>query len=160
MTKGATTIELLVPKEAARLRLDQFLARELPQYSRSRLQQLVRKEFVTLNGSPARPRDLVRSGDRVEVNEPIPEKIDNQPEAIPLDVLYEDEDLIVINKPAGLVVHPGAGHREHTLVNALLHYCPKLSGIGGKERPGNVHPLDKETNGCLMLAEQVKVTHE
>ena len=152
MTKEATTIELLVPKEAARLRLDQFLVRELPQYSRSRLQQLVRKKFVTLNGSPARPRDLVRSGDRVEVNEPPPEKIDNQPEAIPVDVLYEDEDLIVINKPAGLVVHPGAGHREHTLVNALLHHFPKLSGIGGKERPGIVHRLDKETSGCLVVA--------
>src|ERR1700736_1440411 len=152
MSEESTTIELLVPKDAARLRLDQFLARELPKYSRSRLQQLVRKEFVTLNGSPARPRDLVRTGDRIEVNEPPPEKIDNQPEAIPLDVLYEDEDLIVINKPAGLVVHPGAGHREHTLVNALLHHFPKLSGIGGKERPGIVHRLDKETSGCLVVA--------
>ena len=152
MTQGSTTIELLVPKEAARLRLDQFLARALPKYSRSRLQQLVRKEFVTLNGSPARPRDLVRNGDRVEVNEPPPEKIDNQPEAIPLEVLYEDDDLIVINKQAGLVVHPGAGQREHTLVNALLHHCPNLSGIGGKERPGIVHRLDKETSGCLVVA--------
>ena len=152
MTQGSTTIELLVPKEAARLRLDQFLARALPKYSRSRLQQLVRKEFVTLNGSPARPRDLVRNGDRVEVNEPPPEKIDNQPEAIPLEVLYEDDDLIVINKQAGLVVHPGAGQREHTLVNALLHHCPNLSGIGGKERPGIVHWLDKETCGCLVVA--------
>jgi 23S rRNA pseudouridine1911/1915/1917 synthase len=152
MTETSNSIHLVVPKEAARLRLDRFLARELPKYSRSRLQQLVRKEFVTLNGSPARPRDLVRSGDRVEVNEPPPEKIDNQPEAIPLDVLYEDEDLIVINKPAGLVVHPGAGHREHTLVNALLHHFPKLSGIGGKERPGIVHRLDKETSGCLVVA--------
>src|ERR1700704_4715402 len=159
MTKEATTIELLVPKEAARLRLDQFLARELPKYSRSRLQQLVRKEFVTLNGSPARPRDLVRSGDRIEVSEPIPEKIDNQPEAIPLDVLYEDEDLIVINKPAGLVVHPGAGHREHTLVNALLHHFPNLSGIGGKERPGIVHRLDKETSGCLVVAKNDTAHH-
>jgi 23S rRNA pseudouridine1911/1915/1917 synthase len=152
MIKTSNPIQLIVPKEAARLRLDQFLARELPKYSRSRLQQLVRKEFVTLNGSPARPRDLVRSGDRVEVNEPPLEKIDNQPEAIPLDVLYEDEDMIVINKPAGLVVHPGAGHREHTLVNALLHHFPKLSGIGGKERPGIVHRLDKETSGCLVVA--------
>jgi 23S rRNA pseudouridine1911/1915/1917 synthase len=152
MTKEGTTIELLVAKDAARLRLDQFLARELPKYSRSRLQQLVRKEFITLNGSPARPRDLVHKGDRVEVNEPPPEKSDNQPEAIPLEILYEDEDLIVINKPAGLVVHPGAGHREHTLVNALLHHFPTLSGIGGKERPGIVHRLDKETSGCLVVA--------
>src|SRR6202023_1971107 len=86
------------------------------------------------------------------VNEPPPEKIDNQPEAIPLDVLYEDDDLIVINKQAGLVVHPGAGQREHTLVNALLHHFPRLSGIGGKERPGIVHRLDKETSGALVVA--------
>jgi 23S rRNA pseudouridine1911/1915/1917 synthase len=145
-------IELIVPRDAARLRLDQFLARELPKFSRSRLQQLIRNEFVTLNGAAARPRDLVRTGDRIEVNEPPPERIDNQPEAIPLDLLYEDEELIVINKPAGLVVHPGAGHREHTLVNALLHHFPKLSGIGGKERPGIVHRLDKETSGCLVVA--------
>src|SRR6267143_6738151 len=152
MSEEPTTIELLVPKERARLRLDQFLARELPKFSRSRLQQLIRKEFVTLNGATARPRDLVRTGDRVELNEPPTEKIDNQPEAIPLDVLYEDDDLIVINKPAGLVVHPGAGHREHTLVNALLNHCATLSGIGGKERPGIVHRIDKETSGCLVVA--------
>ena len=152
MSEESIIIELLVPKDAARLRLDQFLARELPKFSRSRLQQLIRTEFVTLNGAAARPRDLVRTGDRIEINEPPPDKIDNRPEAIPLDVLYEDEDLIVINKPAGLVVHPGAGHREHTLVNALLHHFPKLSGIGGKERPGIVHRLDKETSGCLVVA--------
>jgi 23S rRNA pseudouridine1911/1915/1917 synthase len=146
------SIQLVVPKEAARLRLDQFLARELPKFSRSRLQTLIRNANVKLNGAPARPRDLVRTGDRIEVNEPPPEKIDNRPEAIPLDVLYEDGDLIVINKPAGLVVHPGAGHREHTLVNALLHHFPKLSGIGGKERPGIVHRLDKDTSGCLVVA--------
>jgi len=105
-----------------------------------------------LNGSPARPRDLVRTGDRIEVKEPPPEKIDTEPEAIPLDVLCEDEDLIVINKPPGLVVHPGAGQRHGTLVNALLHHFPKLSGIGGKERPGIVHRLDKETSGCLVVA--------
>src|SRR4029077_5444679 len=126
------SIQLVVPKEAARLRLDQFLARELPKFSRSRLQTLIRNANVKLNGAPARPRDLVRTGDRIEVNEPPPEKIDNRPEAIPLDVLYEDGDLIVINKPAGLVVHPGAGQREHNLVNALMHHCPNLTRIGGK----------------------------
>ena len=152
MSDPATTIELLVPKASARLRLDQFLARELSKFSRSRVQQLIRGEFVTLNGSPARPRELIREGDRIEINEPPPEKIDNRPEAIPLDVLYEDEDLIVINKQPGLVVHPGAGQREHTLVNALLHHFPKISGIGGKERPGIVHRLDKETSGCLVVA--------
>src|SRR5437016_7784791 len=152
MTEASSSIHLIVPKEAMRLRLDQFLARELPMFSRSRLQQLIRQQLVTLNGSPARPRDPVRSGDRIEVNEPTPEKINHQPEPIPLDVLYEDEDLIVINKPSGLVVHPGAGQREHTLVNALLHHFPKLSGIGGKERPGIVHRLDKETSGCMVVA--------
>src|SRR5947207_14611591 len=80
------------------------------------------------------------------------EKIDYQPEPIQLDILIEDNDLIVIKKPAGLVVHPGAGHREHTLVNALLSHCVTLSGIGGKERPGIVHRLDKETSGCLVVA--------
>lgn len=152
MRERSTTIELVVPKESARLRLDRFLARELGKYSRSRLQQLIRDRFVRLNGAAARPRDLVNAGDKVDLIEPPLEKIDNQPEAIPLDVLFEDEDLIVINKPPGLVVHPGAGHREHTLVNALLHHCATLSGIGGKERPGIVHRLDKDTSGCLVVA--------
>ena len=152
MSEEPTTIELIVPKEGTRLRLDQFLARALPKFSRSRIQQLIRKNFVTLNTSPARPRDLVRAGDRIEINEPPPERIDIQPAAIPLNVLYEDEDLIVINKPPGLVVHPGAGQRERTLVNALIHHFPRLSGIGGKERPGIVHRLDKETSGCLVVA--------
>lgn len=145
-------IRLTVPRQSARLRLDQFLARELPQFSRARLQRLIRNHNVTVNGSPAQPSDSVRGEDRVEVNEPPPEKIDSLPEDIALDVLYQDEDLIVINKPAGLVVHPGAGQREHTLVNALLFHFPKLSGIGGKERPGIVHRLDKDTTGCLVIA--------
>ena len=149
--RTSQTIQLVVPKEAARLRLDQFLARELPSFSRSRLQTLIRNENVTLNKAAARPRDPVRPGDYIEVIEPPPEKIDNLPEAIPLDVLYEDDHLLVINKPAGLVVHPGAGHREHTLVNALLHHFPRLSAIGGVERPGIVHRLDKNTSGCLVV---------
>jgi 23S rRNA pseudouridine1911/1915/1917 synthase len=141
-----------VPKEDARLRLDRFLASKLREYSRSRIQQLIRTGFVRLNGATTRPRQLVRTGDEVEVSEPPPEKIETRPEPIPLDVLFEDNDLLVINKPAGLVVHPGAGHREHTLVNALLSHCPTLSGIGGKERPGIVHRLDKDTSGCLVVA--------
>jgi 23S rRNA pseudouridine1911/1915/1917 synthase len=145
-------VQLIVPKESARLRLDRFLANELARFSRSRVQRLIRDGFVRLNGKTARARDLLRTGDIVDLTEPPPEKIDSQPEAIPLDILFEDDDLIVVNKPAGLVVHPGAGHREHTLVNALLHHCPTLSGIGGKERPGIVHRLDKETSGCLAVA--------
>jgi len=141
-----------VPKGEAQLRLDRFLARQLPEYSRSRIQQLIRAGFVRLNGATTRPRELVWSGDAIELTEPPLEKIENQPEPIPLDILFEDNDLIVINKPAGLVVHPGAGHRQHTLVNALLSHCATLSGIGGKERPGIVHRLDKETSGCLVVA--------
>ncbi len=156
-SEGQSTIELVVSKQDARLRLDRFLAKELTSYSRSRVQQLIRANFVTVNKKSARPSDLVRTGDHVDVVEPPPEKIDNKPEPIPLDVLCEDDDLIVINKPAGLVVHPGAGHREHTLVNALLHHVPSLSGIGGKERPGIVHRLDKDTSGCLVIAKNDEI---
>ena len=136
----------------ARLRLDQFLAKQLPEYSRSRLQQLIRSGFVRLNKQTTRPRQIVRGGDKIHLIEPPLEKIEMRPEPIPLDVLFEDGDLIIINKPADLTVHPGAGQREHTLVNALLSHCTTLSGIGGKERPGIVHRLDKETSGCLVVA--------
>jgi len=146
------TIELVVPKEAGGERLDRFLAGQLPQFSRSRLQQLIRTGAITVNDKPVRPRDAARKGDTIRVSEPPPEPTDIRPESIHLDVLFEDDDLVVINKPAGLVVHPGAGHREHTLVNALLHHCSNLSGIGGEERPGIVHRLDKETSGCLVVA--------
>jgi len=134
------------------LRLDQLLARRLPQYSRSRLQQLIRSGFVRLNDASTRPRQIVRAGDKIDVREPPVEQIEIQPQRIPLDILFEDDDLIVINKPAGLTVHPGAGQREQTLVNALLSHCTTLSGIGGKERPGIVHRLDRETSGCLVVA--------
>jgi 23S rRNA pseudouridine1911/1915/1917 synthase len=152
-TSGApTTFKLVVPKEHARMRLDLFLVKSLPQFSRSRIQQLIRDGFVRVGGATTRPRQPVRFGDDIEVTEPPPEKIQTEPEAIALTILYEDDDLIVINKASGMTVHPGAGHREHTLVNALLHHCSTLSGIGGKERPGIVHRLDKETSGCLVAA--------
>src|SRR5437867_4728100 len=151
-SEDSTPIELLVSANEAKLRLDQFMAKRLPEFSRSRLQQLIRDGFVLLNNSTSRPRQIVRGGDKVEVIEPPLEKIEALPEPIPLEILFEDNDLIVVNKPAGLVVHPGAGHPEHTLVNALLNHCSTLSGIGGKERPGIVHRLDKETSGCLVVA--------
>jgi 23S rRNA pseudouridine1911/1915/1917 synthase len=150
--ENSPSIELIVSANDARLRLDQFLAKRLPEYSRSRLQQLIRTGFVRLNEQTSRPRQIVRSGDKINLIEPPLEKIEALPEPIPLAVLFEDDDLIVINKPAGLTVHPGAGQREHTLVNALLSHCTTLSGIGGKERPGIVHRLDKETSGCLVVA--------
>ncbi len=150
--KDPTPIELIVSEDDAKLRLDQLLARRLPQYSRSRLQQLIRSGFVRLNDASTRPRQIVRAGDKIDVREPPVEQIEIQPQRIPLDILFEDDDLIVINKPAGLTVHPGAGQREQTLVNALLSHCTTLSGIGGKERPGIVHRLDRETSGCLVVA--------
>jgi 23S rRNA pseudouridine1911/1915/1917 synthase len=155
----STPIELLVSTNEAKLRLDQFLAKRLPEFSRSRLQQLIRGGFVRLNDSTSRPRQIVRGGDKIEFTEPPLEKIETLPEPIPLEILFEDDDLIVINKRAGLVVHPGAGHHEHTLVNALLNHCATLSGIGGKERPGIVHRLDKETSGCLVVAKN-DATHQ
>jgi 23S rRNA pseudouridine1911/1915/1917 synthase len=145
-------IKLEVGRESSRMRLDRFLAAALPIFSRARLQNLIRAGLVTLNGKAARPRDLVRNGDLVEVEEPAIEKIEAQPEAIALEILFEDDGLLVLNKPAGLVMHPGAGHPQHTLVNALLAHCKNLSGIGGRERPGIVHRLDKETSGCLVVA--------
>ena len=145
-------IELHVAPERARLRLDRFLALELPDFSRSRLQTLINDGFVRLNEKQPRPRDVVASGDVVQLRVPAVEKIDAAPEAIPLQILFEDDDLLVIDKAAGMVVHPGAGNQEHTLVNALLSHCTTLSGIGGKERPGIVHRLDKETSGCLVVA--------
>src|SRR5438445_479565 len=151
-SEDSTPIELLVSANEAKLRLDQFMAKRLPEFSRSRLQQLIRDGFVRLNDSTSRPRQIVRGGDKIELTEPPLEKIEMLPEVIPLEILFEDDDLVVINKPPGLVVHPGAGHREHTLVNALLNHCATLSGIGGKERPGIVHRLDKETSGCLVVA--------
>jgi 23S rRNA pseudouridine1911/1915/1917 synthase len=145
-------IQLTISRDQAGQRLDRSLAQALPAFSRARLQTLIRDGLVTLNGKTARPRDAVRNGDEVEVREPEIEKVDAKPETIPLDVLFEDDDLLVLNKPAGLVMHPGAGHQQHTLVNALLAHCNNLSGIGGKERPGIVHRLDKETSGALVIA--------
>ena len=144
--------ELEVPRAGRGMRLDRFLAQELADYSRSRLQALIREGHVTLNEKKARPREILRAGDIIRLVAPPPEKIETEPENIPLDVLFEDDDLLVINKPAGMVVHPGAGNRSRTLVNALLAHCKTLSGIGGKERPGIVHRLDKETSGCLVVA--------
>ena len=149
---NSTLIEVRVNPERARLRLDRFLALELPQFSRARLQALIGQGLVRLNGKQPRASETVRTDDVVEVEVPPPAKIEAQPEAIPLAILFEDDDLLVVNKPAGMVVHPGAGNAEHTLVNALLAHCSSLSGIGGKERPGIVHRLDKETSGCLVVA--------
>jgi 23S rRNA pseudouridine1911/1915/1917 synthase len=143
----------VVPDEAAGLRLDQFLRRELPEHSRAFLQKLIEHGNVQVNGRAPKASYNVRAGDDVRLEIPPPRPLEARAEEIPLDVLSEDDDLIVVNKPAGLVVHPAAGNQEHTLVNALLHHCRgKLAGIGGVERPGIVHRLDKGTSGCIVVA--------
>jgi 23S rRNA pseudouridine1911/1915/1917 synthase len=146
------TAQFHIEPGQAGARLDQFLAASLPALSRSRLQDLIREGHVTLNGATVKPGARLRSGDAVAFAEPPVAASETQAEDIALDVLFEDDDLIVLNKPAGMVVHPAAGNWEGTIVNALLHHCPALSGIGGTQRPGIVHRLDKETSGCLVAA--------
>ena len=134
-------------------RLDAFLRKQFPAESRGTIQRLIEQGHITVNGQPTKPTHTPRAGEVVRVERPEARAAEAQPEDIPLDILFEDDALLVLNKPAGLVVHPAAGNEEHTLVNALLHHCAgKLSGIGGVARPGIVHRLDKETSGCLVVA--------
>ncbi len=134
-------------------RLDAFLAARLTELSRSRIQTLIREQYIQVNGHPAKPRDAVKPGDLISVVLPEAVPQDNAPQDIPLEILFEDDDLLVINKAPGMVVHPAPGNPDGTLVNALLHHCHgKLSSIGGDERPGIVHRLDKDTSGCLVVA--------
>jgi 23S rRNA pseudouridine1911/1915/1917 synthase len=144
-------VEILVDDGGTRL--DAFLASRLTELSRSRIQTLIREQFIVVNGQPAKPRDAVKRGDRIEIAIPEAVPLDAPAQDIPLDILFEDEDLLVLNKAHGMVVHPAPGNPDGTLVNALLHHCQgKLSGIGGVERPGIVHRLDKDTSGCLVVA--------
>ncbi len=142
----------ITPEEAGD-RLDRFVAARTEGLSRSRVQALLASGDVLHNGAPARAAEKLRPGDRLLVRVPDAVPVaDLQGEDIPLRILHEDADLLVLDKPAGLVVHPGAGNDTGTLVHALLHHCRDLSGIGGVERPGIVHRLDKETSGCLVIA--------
>lgn len=134
-------------------RLDKSLAAMFPDYSRSFLQKLIEDGKVTVNGKPANKKTLLNDGDGVEVTVPEPKTLETKPEDIPLEIVYEDDDLLVVNKPKGMVVHPAAGNYEGTLVNALLAYCgDTLSGINGVIRPGIVHRIDKDTSGLLIVA--------
>ncbi|MGY2752436.1 23S rRNA pseudouridine1911/1915/1917 synthase [Thermostichus sp. MS-CIW-21] len=145
--------QVRVTEKQQGLRLDRGLAEQLPDLSRSRLQQLIRQGQVWLNGQPCLDKDRpLQAGDQLEVRIPPATPTSLQPEPIPLDILYEDEDLLVINKPRGLVVHPAPGHASGTLVHALLAHCSHLSGINGELRPGIVHRLDKDTTGALVIA--------
>lgn len=134
------------------VRLDAYIAARLPELSRSRVAQLLADGRVTVNGAPARKSQRPSAGDVIEVELPPPVSASLEPEAIPLDILYQDEDIAVLVKPAGLVVHPAPGHHGGTLVHALLHHLSDLSGIGGVLRPGIVHRLDKDTSGLMLVA--------
>lgn len=134
-------------------RLDRFLADHIPDLSRSRIQALIESGQVTLNDRPCTSKKIaVQTGDHLQISIPDPQPLDLKPAQIPLDILYEDDAIIIINKPAGLVVHPAPGHADDTLVNALLSHCHTLAGIGGILRPGIVHRLDKDTTGAIVVA--------
>jgi 23S rRNA pseudouridine1911/1915/1917 synthase len=142
--------EIDIQVAAAGQRLDRYLAEQLPDLSRSRLQKLIEQGQVGVNGQICTSKKvIVQPGDRVHISIPDPQPLDLQPESIPLDILYEDDELLVVNKPSGLVVHPAPGHESGTLVHALLAHCDRLAGIGGIQRPGIVHRLDKDTSGAI-----------
>lgn len=132
-------------------RIDKVLGHHFDQYSRSQIQKWVEDGHVTVNGQPVKPKHKLMVGDQVTITPEAPQKIDLAPENIPLDIVYEDVDVLVVNKPQGMVVHPAPGHPNHTLVNALLYHSP-LSTINGEYRPGIVHRIDKDTSGLLMVA--------
>ena len=147
------TIRLTVTSEEAGQRADSLLARRLEGLTRSAAARLLEEGRVTDRGRPAAKNLRVQPGQTVSVELPEPEAVDIVPQNIPLDVVYEDEDVIVVNKPKGLVVHPAPGHPDGTLVNALLYHCGEsLSGIGGQKRPGIVHRIDRDTSGLIIAA--------
>jgi len=147
--------EAVVPLSAAGRRFDQALAEMFPDYSRSRLTTWIKAGAVTLDGAPAAPRQLLKGGEHVRLEAELETEVTSAPEAIDLDIVHEDEHLLVLNKPAGLVVHPGAGNPAGTLLNALLHHAPKLAEL---PRAGIVHRLDKDTSGLMVVAKTL-ATH-
>ena len=146
-----TKVNLQVEEE--KLRLDRYLAQKLPELSRSRIQQLIEQGNVQLNHQACNSKKTsVKQGDWVSLEIPPPLPLELKPENIPLNILYEDDQILILNKSAGLVVHPAPGHPDGTLVNAVLAHCPNLPGIGGVQRPGIVHRLDKDTSGAIAIA--------
>jgi 23S rRNA pseudouridine1911/1915/1917 synthase len=141
-------------------RLDRYLSEELPNLSRSRIQQLIEQGHVQLNGKVCTiKKTAVKAGDRISIEIPEAQPLELQAENIPLDILYEDDQMLILNKSAGLVVHPAPGHQDGTLVNAILAHCPNLPGIGGVQRPGIVHRLDKDTTGAIAIA-KTELAHQ
>ncbi len=148
MSERHRTVILDAPGE----RVDKALADALPELSRAQCQRLLKEGRVFIDSRPVKGSKRLEGGEQVVIDLPKVESSEIEPQAIPLDIIYEDEDLILINKPAGTVVHPSVGHESGTLVNAVLAYCPDLPGVGGEKRPGVVHRLDKNTSGLILFA--------
>ncbi len=151
-----TAREHRAPPEARGERLDQHLSRVFPDLTRSRIHGLIEAGHAQVDGRPAKPALRLKGGELLSLHVPAPVPALPVAEALPLSVLHEDKDLVVVDKAAGMVVHPGAGHASGTLVNALLHRVKDLAGVGGELRPGIVHRLDKDTTGCLVVAKHEK----
>lgn len=149
----------LVPPDARGERLDQYLSARLEGVSRSRIQALIAEGHILVDGQPSKASSKLRGGESLDVKIPPPAEMSLAPEALPLDIVYEDADLLVVNKPQGMATHPAPGSLSGTLVNALLAHCTDLSGIGGVSRPGIVHRLDKDTSGLLVVAKN-DVAHQ
>ena len=146
------TLEFNVDASANNIRIDRYLADQCPEHSRSYIQKLLKEEQVLVNGRVIKANYKTQSGDYIEFHIPDPEVLDILPENIPLDILYEDDYVLVVNKPTDMVVHPSAGHTSGTLVNAVMAHCGEhLSGINGVLRPGIVHRIDKDTTGALLI---------
>ncbi len=143
--------------DASAARLDRFLVEALPELTRGAVQRLIEEGAVTVKGKPSKAAYRIRPGDVILVHIPPPPTAEAQAQTIPLDIVYEDTDLIVINKPAGMVTHPAAGHDSGTLVNAVLAHCPELRGVGEEMRSGIVHRLDKDTSGLIVVAKNEAV---
>ena len=145
-------MQFIIEEEQSGERIDKFLSEALPDLSRSYIQKLIKEEQVTVNQKNIKANYKLNSGDYLELTEPELKEPDIVAEDIPLDILYEDSDLLIVNKPKGMVVHPSAGHYSGTLVNALMYYCKDdLSGINGVMRPGIVHRIDMDTTGSLLV---------
>ncbi len=150
---------VVVPPNQTRERLDKFLARFIGSVSRARLQKAIAEDLVLVDGTPAKASHQVAPQQQIVVCIPKPQPVDIHPENIPLDIVCEDEHLLVVNKAAGMVVHPAFANYTGTLVNALMHHCGNLSSVGGRQRPGIVHRIDKDTSGLLVVAKN-DVTHQ
>ena len=149
--------KVIITQDGENIRIDSYLSIKIEELSRVAIQRLIEKEKILVNGKKIKPSYKVQNGDEITIEEEKPEKIELKAQAIPIEIIYEDSDIIVVNKPKGLVVHPANGNPDGTLVNAIMAICKdSLSGIGGKIRPGIVHRLDKDTSGILIIAKNDK----